>query len=379
MKKAMCLLMFILCCGLQLLAAPQTELNMREYIQKYGKPGDDTEAFRQAVQEIQRKRLRYLHLPAGSYYLTDTIDLSALANGEIRGDGYPEIIMKDENKDIFIFNSVWKLKIEGLSFHGGKNQLQLSNNNTDRTNIIISNCKFQKAGEFAIKFGREMVSAHVLIDACSFYSNRQVLQSTGDWVRLSNSWITTSPKMFDQAAIVNYGCLTIDHVLGVPLVKTPRAQTKQRWIDNYGLKLTCRDTRFGGEGGGLPIIYNYRAYRWKYPVVPSSILLTDCWIYCAGTQVIRFFEIPNNVTIDSCTGLIDTRMFLVEPSANLEYLEKNPARIKRLILFRVNDTDATMQSVLPGILKNAVHGGDIKFSETKGKPAKAESTGKAGK
>ena len=72
-------------------------------------------------------------------------------------------------------------------------------------------------------------------------------------------------------------------------------------------------------------------------------------------------------------------MFLVEPSANLEYLEKNPARIKRLILFRVNDTDATMQSVLPGILKNAVHGGDIKFSETKGKPNKAESTGKAGK
>lgn len=345
-----------------LFGLPQQELDMRDYIRKYGKPGDDTEAFRQAMQEIGRKNLRYLYIPPGSYHLTDTIDLSALSNGEIHGAGYPEISMKDGSKDIFTSNYAWKLKIDGLSFRGGRNHLVLKNNNIDRTNIIIANCKFQNAGEFAIRFDPKMFSAHVLIDSCSFYSNRQALQSVGDWVRLSNSWITTSPEMQDQAAIVNYGCLTIDHILGVPLVKKPLEKTKQRWIDNYGLKLTCRDTRFGGEDGGLPIIYNFRTFRWKNPIVASAILLSDCWLYCAGTQAIRFFEVPNKVIVESCTGLCDAKMFTFEKTADLNYLKENPAKTGTLITIRVNDTEATFPSILPALLKDVGFGKKIQFT-----------------
>jgi len=70
--------------------------------------------------------------------------------------------------------------------------------------------------------------------------------------------------------IVHKGArLTIENLIGVPLVGGARL----RWIDNYGCNLTCKQCRFGGEGGGFTPVYNYAKYS-----TGAVIILDDCYI-----------------------------------------------------------------------------------------------------
>jgi hypothetical protein len=352
MKKF--LILFLI--GTALCTNAAKELNIADYVKKYGKKGDHTEAFQKAFENVGKYRIKSVYIPEGTYYLNDTINLSGIASGEIYGRGYPEIVMKDPQKDIFESSWAWKLKIDGLFFRGGRNQLFLGNNNIDQTNIIINNCRFRDAGEFAIKISKRAVSSHVLIDKCSFRNNAQVLLNRSDWAKLSNSWITTNIKTLDKAVIVNYGCLTLDHVLGVPRIakKLKRQDAKQRWIDNYGLKLTCRDTRFGGEGGGFPIVYNYRKYDLKYPIIPSAIVLEDCWIYCVQQPAVYCIEVPNRIFIDKCTGMVDAWALKFKPGINFKDIDKTWK--KNHIYIRIDHSNPTKKTELPCALKDNYSG-----------------------
>lgn len=332
------------------------EINIADFVKKYGVKGDHTVAFQKAFEEVTKKRTKSIYIPEGTYYLNETINVNGISSGEIYGKGYPEIIMKDPQKDIFSSNWAWKLKIEGLAFRGGRNQLFLGNKNIDQTNIIINNCRFLDAGEFAIKISRQTLSSHILIDKCSFINNAQVLLNSSDWAKLSNSWITTSVKTIDKAAIVNYGCLTLDHVLGVPRValKIKREIAKQRWIDNYGQKLTCRDSRFGGEGGGFPVVYNYRKYDLKYAIIPSAIILDDCWIYCVKQPAIYCIEVPNRIFIDKCTGMVDAWALKFRKDINFKDLD-SPNR-KNHITIRFDGSNPVKKTKLPAVLQKCYSG-----------------------
>ena len=332
------------------------EINIADYVEKYSKKNDHTVAFQKAFEEIGKKRNRSIYIPEGTYYLNETISLNAVSSGEIYGKGYPEIVMKDSQKDIFDSDWAWKLKIEGLCFRGGRSQLVLGNNNIDQTNIIINNCRFRDAGEFAIKIKKRAVSSHIIIDKCSFRNNMQLLQNYSDWAKLSNSWVTTNPKMLDKAVIVNYGCLTLDHVLGVPLVapKTKRDVAKQRWIDNYGLKVTCRDSRFGGEGGGFPIVYNFRKYDLKYPVIPSAIVLDDCWVYCVTQPVIYCYEVPNRIFVTKCTGMVDA--WVLQFSKDIDFKDLNSQSRKNHISINFDGSNPVRKTKLPKVLKSRYTG-----------------------
>jgi hypothetical protein len=332
------------------------EINMADYVKKYGEKNDHTVAFQKAFEEVAKKRNRSIYIPEGTYYLNETINLNAISSGEIYGKGYPEVVMKDPQKDIFTSNFAWKLKIEGLAFRGGRNQLFLGNNNIDQTNIIINNCRFRDAGGFAIKISKRTVSSHIIIDKCSFRNNAQVLLNRSDWAKLSNSWITTNPKTLDKAVIVNYGCLTLDHILGVPLVapKMKREVAKQRWIDNYGAKITCRDSRFGGEGGGFPVVYNYRKYDLKYPIMPSAIVLDDCWVYCVTQPAIYCIEVPNRIFIDKCTGMVDA--WALKFRKGIDFKDLNSASRRNHVNIRFDGSNPVRKTKLPAVLKNRYSG-----------------------
>lgn len=337
-------------------AGAATEINIADYVKKYGGEKDHTLAFQKALEEAAGKRNRSIYIPEGTYYLNETINLSAVSNGEIYGKGYPEIVMNDPEKDIFNSDSAWKFKIEGLVFRGGRNQLVLGNNNIDQTHIIIENCRFRDAGEFAVKIGKRAVSSHIIIDKCSFRNNMQVLINYSDWARLSNSWITTNPGMIDKAVIVNHGCLTLDHVLGVPLVaqKPERETAKQRWIDNYGLKIACRDSRFGGEGGGFPVVYNYRKYDLKYPITPSAVVLDDCWVYCVTQPAVYCIEVPNRIFIDKCTGMVDAWALKFRKDIDLKELDS--ASAAKHVSIRFDGSNPCRKTQLPAVLEKCYSG-----------------------
>ena len=54
-----------------------------------------------------------------------------------------------------------------------------------------------------------------------------------------------------------------------------------RWIDNYG-SVFVDDSRFGGEGAGLPIIYHYAGrlnQNGSWPRRPTSVVIRNSWVF----------------------------------------------------------------------------------------------------
>ena len=58
----------------------------------------------------------------------------------------------------------------------------------------------------------------------------------------------------NKALFVNRGFMILEKMLGVP-----SPSIGSRWIDNWSY-LTARDSRFGGEGGGMTVVVNYASF-----------------------------------------------------------------------------------------------------------------------
>ncbi len=124
-----------------------------------------------------------------------------------------------------------------------------------------------------------------------------------DETNVTDCWITSSRKMKNKAVIENRGGrMVLEKILGVPRVNG----TDQRWIDVYFGNLTCRNFRFGGEGGGFTPVVNFV----KYIPEPASfglgpsIILEGCQIYAGGNSkrrcAVSCEEIPNGITMREC-------------------------------------------------------------------------------
>jgi hypothetical protein len=283
-------------------------INVQDYIVASANTTDHTEAIRAAFAEAGRTRKYAVLFPSGYYAISDTIDISA-AN-EIVGQGYVRIEQRDPAKGIFHTAGKWRITIKGLNFIGGLDQIALGNPNTDQGFYIISECQFFTANGTAVRLLENTRSTHCVIEKCAFMDCVQNLVTVCDMTHLRDCWISTSPVQRDEpvAAIVNYGCLLVEHLLGVP---RPQG-ANNRWIDNYG-SVTCRSVRFGGEGGGFPAVNNFS--KFGYP--PTHVTLEDCYVYSAQRPAIHLEEIPNEVNVLHCNGLQDTWVMDVSPQLDL--------------------------------------------------------------
>ena len=110
--------------------------------------------------------------------------------------------------------------------------------------------------------------------------------------------------MKDKAVIENHGGrMVLEKILGGPLVNG----TDQRWVDVYFGNLTCRNFRFGGEGGGFTPVVNFVKYI-REPAsfgLGPSIVLEGCEVYASGNPkrrcAVSCEEIPNGITIRECS------------------------------------------------------------------------------
>lgn len=239
-----------------------------------------------------------LVFPAGLYRVTDEIPLSALS---VRGEGQAAIQQMNKEKDLFVSQYAWQLTIRNLTFLGGRTAINLYNPNIDTGQIIIDHCRFYGTSDFAVK--TDVVSTSVKINDCEFILCKQSwYNSRCDQAVMRDCWITSAPKMEDQAVIENRGGrLTVENLIGVPLVGGPRL----RWIDNYGCELTCKQCRFGGEGGGFTPVYNYAKYS-----SGAHLVFEDCLV-CANASykancVVYCLEVPAVIRIRDCEMLGST-------------------------------------------------------------------------
>ncbi len=252
--------------------------------------------------------------PSGRYLINDTINISG-SQCNISGNGNPIIRMLTKGKDIFSIKNVWRTRIEGLTFQNGHNHLKIQNENLDNGMVLISYCRFNHAEGKAIEI--DMRSTIVYVEYCTFRKCEQALSNT-------------------------------DMVL-VPLPHGSR----QRWIDNYGHKVICRSTRFGGEGGGFTPVYNF-AKPGKRGLT-SSVIVENSWVAANASNnancAVYCVEVPNMIIVNG-NDLCGAKPIIVDKKVNLVNYFSGISR--QYLQYSVRSNVGPVQKEIPDLLKNPV-------------------------
>lgn len=197
----------------------------------------------------------------------------------------------------------------------------------DYGKVIIRGCFFKGFGVcLRCQFHQGTDWAQCIISECTFSNVNQVSDRLCfDSCIFEKSWVCPT-FVSDKAVIVNTANLNVRDVLFVPQSDAPEDPVKKplrnmRWFDNYGWGMDIRCCRFGNEsvnwgnewlGEQVSVVYNYAKYKttWINPDKtvelywdPKFITIKDNYIFARNVPVIKFFEIPNHVTITNNTGL----------------------------------------------------------------------------
>ena len=226
---------------------------------------------------------------AGHYKINDEIAVGPYANVITGSEAIIE--QTDEAKNIFNFQNAYMIRISGLRFIGGYNQISLRQGRVDTLMYQIDHCEFEFARSYAIETTpvppADHLSAVLTIDHCKFFLPWAVLNNRCDYAAVNNCWVTVNSDYTPQftAIFVNGSCnsktngrLHFCNMFGVPGFSSG---SHCRWIDNYG-SVFVDDSRFGGEGAGMPIVYHY-AKHWNrngsWPRPPTSVVIRNSWVF----------------------------------------------------------------------------------------------------
>lgn len=261
-----------------------------------------------------------IHFPTGVYKVTDylTPDVNrAIANYEFTGER--SIIVADAGVTVF-GGCGYNVNFSGLTFRGGACAVSIKTANLDTVRISISNCEFHEQTESCVRTDATSQSSIINITNSKFIqtiANNYIFEFlSGDVINIDNCWITANSN--NQAAFY-VGAGIIANMTDSCLVPwgdfvSPAPDSfvlTGRWFDFYGLNLRCRNVRFGGEGGGAPIVYNFTNVKTStsFPWIYSTIVLDACEIPCnlptnrvdAGVIVAKS-GLPSVIRIVGCRG-----------------------------------------------------------------------------
>ena len=302
---------FVLIFGLLLtvVSVSQAGVNVRDHGAKGDGQTDDTVAIRRAFAQAAKNarggrvpRSDYflttpeVYFPSGHYIISDAIDPSA---DTIRGEGHAVIEQKTANKEIFRSQSATRRTFLGLHFIGGQTHLSLGNPNVDKGFLVMENCNFQMSNGPAVVIQEGTNSTFTIIRNCEFINCNRVLTSYCDWTLMKSCWIGGGHEQNNVAMIEHRGDkMVLEDIVGVENANG----VDQRWIDNYGAHLTCRDFRFGGDVGGFTPIVNFA--RYTEIGTPRTIVIEDSRLYNSNNLkrpgAIHCEEVPNLIEIRSC-------------------------------------------------------------------------------
>jgi len=134
------------------------------------------------------------------------------------------------------------------------------------------------------------MSAKLNIERCKFIKPRKVMMNVCDYSTIRNSWVWVDGGNFEPDSAVFYnamGVLILDKMMGMPSMGIEGARlARVRWIDQaegrgWPTGIQAKNSRFGGEDGGIPIVYSYVKPATQYPFMGGHINITDC-LACGG-------------------------------------------------------------------------------------------------
>ena len=254
------------------------------------------------------KTLRLALIPTGGSYVGTTPPvifpggLRYLISDEILIDAYSRIISDGQaiieqttvGKSIFKTLEVFNLYIEGIIFLKGKHAAHLSNANTDQTLIDFKNCQFQLQEDYTVyTMGlgypasptNYHMSANITFTKCRFTKPKKVLHNVCDNALMNDCWVFVQATNYDDDTSVFknlYGSLRFDNMFGVP--SQMNTLVSPRWIDNHSGSVFAENSRFGGEDGGMPIVYHMGDREWETSPtrLGASIIIKNSECYCGA-------------------------------------------------------------------------------------------------
>ena len=335
-------------CILFQLSAERGGLNVRDFGAKGDGITDDTAAIQKAI-SATRKRPRgsagycplgipdqkaiigvgesievpEIFFPSGTYKISKP--LVCQGTYVLRGEKGTVIKGANDSQDLIYVHWAFRLRVEGLEFRGGKNQLLICTCNNESSRIIIRNCKFIGASAAGIdcncfrnpkgKSYKDFVlppynvkwekniphltpnnlngktsynnSTLFLCEKSSFENCSVAVNAGADGVTIRNCSVMAP---MSPAFIIGYpynGHARLIDIKG-------KALSPGYWIKNHSTNLLVKDSTFSGISRVL-----IRQMRQKSSAVPDSLIVDDCDVKCGNTKdkaLIVFESSPNDNT-----------------------------------------------------------------------------------
>jgi hypothetical protein len=233
---------------------------------------DDTAAMTAAINWQLSKRQTYNPtIGGGGGSALVTVPVLTIPNGwrvKVQGnlpiptflvaDGKASIESLDNTKDIFVGADSYKVYFGYLNFLGGKTQVRLQNNNINSGTWTLDTCTFEGSNDYAVQFLNTSVSYGVtstqpILINCNFIRCKRGVKSQADHTFHLGGWLQPEGDFFDADTAFMWTCglYSINLVMTIPGGTFP---ARARWFDCWGA-VRGLQTRFGGEGGGLPVVY----------------------------------------------------------------------------------------------------------------------------
>jgi hypothetical protein len=246
--------------------------------------------------------------PAGHYIISDSIN-----------PGYVVIIKGERSiirctnaaKDIFTFTNGYVVTISELTFIGGRSHITFTNANLGPSELYIDKCEFTWGNTkpvfvVTLTAPATQMSLQVVVTNSKFLYNYQMMENVlgADFVFRDCEFIGTNP-IAAVGQFINKSNLLLDRWQGAPSAGACPAAA--RWVDNYYWFHTIH-SRFGAEGSGMPIVYNYEGPDGVYAggvgswgngkVSIENSTITACGASAVENSLIRFVtDIPQDITI----------------------------------------------------------------------------------
>jgi len=306
-------------------------------VKEFGAVGDgvaDDWAAVQAAADDCKSKLRAIQ-PTGGSYMGSCPELffppgKYLIRGEIKLCGYQTVRGEDAiliqdvpGQRIFVFDGCYRNKVEGVQFLKGSRQIAFSNANVDTTRLIVRDCTFQDWTEYAItaegSTGDQHLSATLLIESSNFDGGSMLLtRSDATTIRSSRHQFRGPDVVNGTPSIVNkwaLGVLKLDDFSGTPAC--PEAdQIRARWVDNWG-SVIADGCRFGGEGGGIPVVYDHGPPNVVNPWMGRKIVISNSQVSCGRnlwpeSALITLEGVPQCVRVTGCAGVVSNTIPLIK-------------------------------------------------------------------
>jgi hypothetical protein len=232
-------------------------------------------------------------------------------------EGRSTIQSLDNAKDIMKGNDSYYVYTADITFLHGKSQLVKQNNNINSGMWLHERVWFEGANDYASQDlntsgAYPVTSTQPIYNECRWIRCKRGLKTQADHTFVSGGWMQPEGDFFDAntAFIWTGGMLSLNCLMTIPGGTFP---AKSRWIDCHGA-IRCFQTRFGGEGGGLPVVYWFTTPVRYLTGDPQSgeagASFTQCTLYggdgSRADQGIIVFqgEMPMVARFTDCTGPI---------------------------------------------------------------------------